>query len=60
MTASEIAVATGIGRATISTTLSRLAAAGEITKAARGYVLGSSGSAGGAGEPAAERETAGA
>jgi biotin operon repressor len=39
MTAAEIATATGIGRGTVSTTLSRLAKAGEITKAARGYQL---------------------
>lgn len=39
MTAGEIATATGLGRATISTTLSRLAKSGEVTKADRGYVL---------------------
>ncbi len=39
MTASEIAAATGLGRATISTTLTRLASAGEVSKAARGYVI---------------------
>ncbi|MGO9976074.1 MAG: hypothetical protein ACLP01_25380 [Solirubrobacteraceae bacterium] len=39
MTASEIAAATGLGRATVSTTLSRLAASGEIAKAARGYQI---------------------
>ena len=39
MTAGEIAAATGLGRATVSTTLSKLAASGEITKAARGYQL---------------------
>ncbi len=37
MTAGEIADATGIGRATISTTLSRLAKSGEVDKADRGY-----------------------
>jgi DNA-binding transcriptional ArsR family regulator len=37
MTAGEIADATGIGRATISTTLSRLAKSGEVDKAERGY-----------------------
>jgi DNA-binding transcriptional ArsR family regulator len=37
MTAGEIATATGLGRATVSTTLSRLAKTGEVTKAARGY-----------------------
>ena len=40
MTASEIAAATGLGRATISTTLTKLAGAGEIAKAPRGYQLG--------------------
>jgi DNA-binding IclR family transcriptional regulator len=39
MTAGQIATATGLGRATISTTLSRLAKTGEVTKAARGYEL---------------------
>ncbi len=39
MTAGEIAAATGLGRATVSTTLSKLATSGEITKAARGYQL---------------------
>ena len=39
MTAAEIAAATGLARGTVSTTLSRLARAGEITKAARGYQL---------------------
>ena len=37
MTAGEIAEATGLGRATISTTLSRLAKSGEVNKADRGY-----------------------
>ncbi len=37
MTASEVATRTGLGTATVSTTLSRLAKAGEITKASRGY-----------------------
>ncbi len=39
MTAGEIAAATGLGRATVSTTLSKLAGSGEITQAARGYQL---------------------
>ena len=39
MTAGEIAAATGLGRATISTTLSRLAKSGELTKVARGYQI---------------------
>ncbi|MGO9751543.1 MAG: helix-turn-helix domain-containing protein [Solirubrobacteraceae bacterium] len=37
MTAGEIAAATGLGRATISTTLSKLAKSGEVAKADRGY-----------------------
>ncbi len=39
MTAGEIADATGLGRATISTTLSRLAKSGEVSKADRGYTV---------------------
>jgi DNA-binding IclR family transcriptional regulator len=39
MTAGEIAAATGLGRGTVSTTLSKLAKSGELTKAARGYQL---------------------
>lgn len=39
MTAGEIATATGLGRATISTTLSRLAKTGEVTKASCGYQI---------------------
>jgi hypothetical protein len=39
MTAGEIAAATGLGRATVSTTLSKLAMSGAITKAARGYQI---------------------
>jgi DNA-binding IclR family transcriptional regulator len=39
MTAGEIAAATGLGRATVSTTLSKLATSGAITKAARGYQI---------------------
>jgi DNA-binding transcriptional ArsR family regulator len=39
MTAGEIADATGLARASVSTTLSKLAASGEIAKAARGYQL---------------------
>lgn len=37
MTAGEVARATGLGRATVSTTLSKLAKSGEVTKATRGY-----------------------
>jgi len=39
MTANEVANATGLGRASVSTTLSKLAKTGELTKAARGYQL---------------------
>ena len=39
LTASEVANATGLGRASVSTTLSKLAKSGEITKADRGYRL---------------------
>jgi DNA-binding IclR family transcriptional regulator len=39
MTAGEVAGATGLGRASVSTTLSKLARSGEVTKAARGYQL---------------------
>jgi DNA-binding transcriptional ArsR family regulator len=39
MTAGEIAAATGLGRATVSSTLSKLATSRAITKAARGYRL---------------------
>jgi DNA-binding IclR family transcriptional regulator len=39
MTAGEVATATGLGRASVSTTLSKLATSGEVTKAARGYQL---------------------
>ncbi|MGO9976310.1 MAG: helix-turn-helix transcriptional regulator [Solirubrobacteraceae bacterium] len=39
MTAGEIAAATGLARASVSTTLSKLASSGEIAKAARGYQL---------------------
>jgi DNA-binding transcriptional ArsR family regulator len=39
MTAGEIAAATGLGRATVSSTLSKLATSRAITKAARGYQL---------------------
>ncbi len=55
MTAGEIATATGLGRATISTTLSKLARNGEVQKADRGYFIEHSASDGeGAQETAAE------
>jgi DNA-binding transcriptional ArsR family regulator len=37
MTAGEVAAATGLGPATVSTTLSKLAKTGELAKADRGY-----------------------
>jgi DNA-binding transcriptional ArsR family regulator len=39
MTAGEVAKATGLGRGTVSTTLSKLAKNGEVAKAERGYRL---------------------
>jgi CRP-like cAMP-binding protein len=39
MTAGEVAKATGLARPTVSTTLSKLAKSGEVTKAERGYRL---------------------
>jgi CRP-like cAMP-binding protein len=39
MTAGDVAKAAGLDRATVSTTLSKLAKAGEIAKAERGYRL---------------------
>ncbi len=39
MTAGDIDATTGRGRATVSSTLSKLAAYGDNTKAARGYQL---------------------
>jgi DNA-binding transcriptional ArsR family regulator len=42
LTAGQVASATGLGRPSVSTTLSKLARSGEVTKAQRGYSLGSS------------------
>jgi CRP-like cAMP-binding protein len=39
MTAGEVATATGLARGTVSTTLTKLAKSGEISKAERGYRL---------------------
>ncbi|MGO9791884.1 MAG: helix-turn-helix domain-containing protein, partial [Solirubrobacteraceae bacterium] len=39
MTAGEVATATGLGRASVSATLSQLAEAGELRNAARGYQI---------------------
>ena len=46
LTASEVASATGLGRASVSTTLSKLARAGEVEKADRGYRLTAAGNGG--------------
>jgi CRP-like cAMP-binding protein len=43
LTASEVASATGLGRASVSTTLSKLARSGEVEKADRGYRLATNG-----------------
>lgn len=45
MTAGEVAAATGLGRASVSTTLSKLAKSGEVVKADRGYRRAGSSSA---------------
>jgi DNA-binding IclR family transcriptional regulator len=52
MTAGEVATATGLGRASVSTTLSKLANSGEVAKAARGYQLAGQASANTAGAAA--------
>jgi DNA-binding transcriptional ArsR family regulator len=53
MTAAEIAVATGTGRATVSSTLTRLARSGQVAKAERGYQLPDAGAS--AATPATRR-----
>jgi RNA polymerase primary sigma factor len=58
LTASEVAAATGLGRASVSTTLSKLARAGEVEKADRGYRLATASSNGGAPAAAAPAEKA--
>ena len=55
LTAGDVANATGLGRATVSTTLSKLAKSGQIAKAQRGYRLRESPNAPG---PAQGPETA--
>jgi DNA-binding IclR family transcriptional regulator len=40
MTAGQVASATGLGRPSVSTTLSKLARSGDVMKAQRGYALG--------------------
>jgi DNA-binding transcriptional ArsR family regulator len=54
MTAGEVASATGVGRGTVSTTLSRLVKSGEVLKAERGYRLPDRGGAAAADASAAE------
>jgi Mn-dependent DtxR family transcriptional regulator len=41
MTAGQVAAKAGLGRPTVSTTLSKLAKTGEVQKAKRGYQLSS-------------------
>jgi DNA-binding transcriptional ArsR family regulator len=53
MTASEVAAATGLGRASVSTTLSKLARAGDVNKADRGYRLSGGASASPSGDGSA-------
>ncbi len=51
MTAGQVADKTGLARATVSTTLSKLAKSGEVQKAERGYRLVADGSAPAASPP---------
>ena len=57
MTAGEVANATGLGRASVSTTLSKLAKSGELTKAARGYQLAGQAAPSAAADAAGSAET---
>jgi len=59
MTAGEVATATGLGRASFSTTLSKLAKSGEVTKAARGYQLAGQTAAGAPADAAGSEQSAG-
>ena len=59
MTAGEVATATGLGRASVSTTLSKLAKSGGVTKAARGYQLAGQTPAGAPADAAASEQSAG-
>jgi hypothetical protein len=56
MTAGEVPGATGLGRASVSTTLSKLAKSGELTKAARGHQLAGQTPAGAPADPVAGAE----
>jgi DNA-binding IclR family transcriptional regulator len=40
LTAGQVASSTGLGRPSVSTTLSKLARSGEVVKAQRGYAIG--------------------
>jgi hypothetical protein len=57
MTAGEVAAATGLGRGTVSTTLTKLANSGEVRKAERGYTLPTSASTGRDGSSGSETGT---
>jgi CRP-like cAMP-binding protein len=52
MTAGQVAEATGLGRGTVSTTLTKLAKSGEVVKAERGYRLPGASASGTSGEEA--------
>jgi DNA-binding transcriptional ArsR family regulator len=54
LTAGDVAKATGLGRQSVSTTLSKLAKAGDVVKAERGYRLPRDSSVEAAHEPAAQ------
>jgi hypothetical protein len=54
MTAGDVAKSTGLGRGTVSMTLSKLAQTGEVLKAERGYRLPDQGSAASSPTPGAE------
>jgi DNA-binding transcriptional ArsR family regulator len=56
MTAGEVAKATGLGRGSVSTTLSKLAKNGDVTKAARGYQIAGQSTAGSSRAAAAKAE----
>jgi len=58
MTAGEVAAATGLGRETVSTTLSKLAKTGEVQKAERGYQLPAASATAGSDASASASESA--
>ena len=57
-TAGEVAAATGLARATVSTTLSKLAKTGAVQKAERGYLLPAASASAGADASASPSESA--